>query len=821
MLSRRRDRSRASTVVLAVVLAAALAPLARPAAVRAAPPSGPIAEWTFDETTGSTAHDSASTHDGTLLGNPVWSPAGGHDGSGALVFDGAGDGVQVPTAAALEPGSVSVSLWMKGGLVANGQWSTIVQKGANACEAGSYGLLAYGLYDGDTPGLVQARVETSTTGNYAGTSSPGARIWDGQWHLIAWTFDSVANVGKLYVDGIASDTQVTPLLYGLPTASDLFIGHEPTDCGDTRDFEGSLDDVRIYDRALAASEITAQVGPISTETSVSVVNGGTAWGSFAMVNAEVTPAPVESTVVRIYDVTGGGHALVGVGGTSPSTGRAAIQVQTGPSGLDVGNYHVVAETAAIGPFQASTSGEATLFVEKISTNVAMLTANVGQVTPGGTVQLTGSVSGYTDGTATFYEDHGGGNLESLGTAPLEFSNGPYVAVLQTPALATGSHTFLMRTSETAHFTAEESNPFVVTAAEVQSVVILSVSDPRQAHHPLTLEAAVFTQNSTNPDPEPTGMVTFRDGATVLGTVDLAVTRAFVIASPTVGAHVYSAEYAGDGFYLPDTSDPAEITIVADTVDASGLAVQYTTFYPYKDGYRDTNAIKGTRLEPLSVAIKVYNPSNSVVRSASYARASGAYSYVWNGRNSLGAVLPAGKYRIVQTLTDAFGTKKSWTLYAYVSAKKLVTHSTYVTKYAYPPAASSDGGTGAGYYSSTSKYLKLVAGSDGFVLAGWQFALPSATVYKSLKFQVYAKSPASPFNQIGAQNFSWCALSSTWYADCFDHFLPIRSSTTAWYSTSLSPTYNRTGRTVRGMIAVEYGTVYVYKVRVYVSYATLQ
>jgi hypothetical protein len=87
--------------------------------------------------------------------------------------------------------------------------------------------------------------------------------------------------------------------------------------------------------------------------------------------------------------------------------------------------------------------------------------------------------------------------------------------------------------------------------------------------------------------------------------------------------------------------------------------------------------------------------------------------------------------------------------------------------------------------------------------------------------VYAKSPATVFNAIAGQNFSVCGLTTTWYVDCFDHWHGIGGSSTAWFSTSLSPTYNRIGRTVRGLIDVEYGTVYVYKVRVYVSYATLQ
>jgi hypothetical protein len=151
----------------------------------------------------------------------------------------------------------------------------------------------------------------------------------------------------------------------------------------------------------------------------------------------------------------------------------------------------------------------------------------------------------------------------------------------------------------------------------------------------------------------------------------------------------------------------------------------------------------------------------------------------------------------------------------------VTHSTYVTRYAYPPTAASQGGTGKGYYSATGKYLKLVPGVDGFVVAGWQFTLPSATVYKSLKFQAYVKGVRSTFNVIAGQNFKACPLSAGWNVGCFDHALGIGGSGTAWYSTTLSPTNNRSGRTARGLVLVQSSTVYVYKVRMYVVYQTLQ
>jgi hypothetical protein len=48
-----------------------------------------------------------------------------------------------------------------------------------------------------------------------------------------------------------------------------------------------------------------------------------------------------------------------------------------------------------------------------------------------------------------------------------------------------------------------------------------------------------------------------------------------------------------------------------------------------------------------------------------------------------------------------------------------------------------------------------------------------------------------------------------------------SGALAWTSVAASPTYDRYGRTVRGLVDASVGTVYVYKVRVKVTYATLQ
>ena len=91
--------------------------------------------------------------------------------------------------------------------------------------------------------------------------------------------------------------------------------------------------------------------------------------------------------------------------------------------------------------------------------------------------------------------------------------------------------------------------------------------------------------------------------------------------------------------------------------ASG--VNYGTFYPVKDNYRDTLKISGNRQEPIAVTIRIYNANNKRVALVTKSEATGAYSYSWNGRDGK-KLLPAGKYRIVQTLVDEAGTTRAVT-----------------------------------------------------------------------------------------------------------------------------------------------------------------
>jgi hypothetical protein len=288
-----------------------------------------------------------------------------------------------------------------------------------------------------------------------------------------------------------------------------------------------------------------------------------------------------------------------------------------------------------------------------------------------------------------------------------------------------------------------------------------------------------------------------------------------------GTYHYQATYSGNTVLAMSQSDIVELVIASDTVEAAAIGVSLGTFFPVKDGYRDTVRISGNRLEPISVTIRIYNASNKRVLLVTKPLATGTYGYTWNGRKA-GALLPAGRYRVVQKLTDAAGTSESITRYVTLSHKRLVTRTAYVTKAGDKIAA--HGTSGSGKLTHTAAGTLILSAGTGSASVGWQFKIPSALIYKSITFQVDASSLlAVPPTVIAIQNFNWCSKAYGWATSCFNRVKTIGNSSGAarWYSDKASVTANRSGQTVRGLIWVGHGKVSVYKVRVKVVYQILR
>jgi predicted outer membrane repeat protein len=210
------------------------------------PTQGLISHWAFDEGSGSTAYDSFGDNDGNLMGAPNWTTG---QVDGALSFDGVDDYVEVPDAPSLDGmDALTITAWIK--TDSSGDYMGVVSKyihssGDNLDD--SYCLLL------DPSGAV---IFQYNPGNIYVIKLSSPTVADGSWHHIVGVYTGTE--GSIYIDG-----NEVPLFrdYSDPGGSlnntDVQLTIGSSNNNGTLDFffQGTIDDVRIYDRALSAEEI--------------------------------------------------------------------------------------------------------------------------------------------------------------------------------------------------------------------------------------------------------------------------------------------------------------------------------------------------------------------------------------------------------------------------------------------------------------------------------------------------------------------------------------------------------------------------------------
>ena len=213
------------------------------------PPSGTegaVAWWKFDETEGTTAADSAANGlAGRLQGQTRWARGQGHSGN-ALALDGAGGFVDCGDAEQLDfREALTISAWFKVQRF-DKTWQTLVAKGAGAWRLQRH-------ENGDLLDFTVDGVEADKKKGRGWAEVVSKRpVADGQWHHVVSVYD-----GKrlaLYLDGTLENT--TPVTGRMAANNEpVLIGENPSKRG--RYFDGWLDDVRLYGRALSDKGIQA------------------------------------------------------------------------------------------------------------------------------------------------------------------------------------------------------------------------------------------------------------------------------------------------------------------------------------------------------------------------------------------------------------------------------------------------------------------------------------------------------------------------------------------------------------------------------------
>jgi carbohydrate esterase-like protein/concanavalin A-like lectin/glucanase superfamily protein/GDSL-like lipase/acylhydrolase family protein len=207
--------------------------------------AAPVAHWTLDETSGTTAYDYEGGNDGTLIGDSAWTTG---QVDGALYFDGDGDyvevagyngviGIQSRTCSAW----VNVDADAEGGVIVNwgqasgvdgGRWRFMLDSGSGALRVHVTGGRAI------------------ATTNVIGTG----------WRHVAVVFENdgdgdVSDV-RFYVDGVF-DPISSSLAMAVNTTYNQKVSIGAALDGSTPDkyFKGQIDDLRIYDRAFSDADV--------------------------------------------------------------------------------------------------------------------------------------------------------------------------------------------------------------------------------------------------------------------------------------------------------------------------------------------------------------------------------------------------------------------------------------------------------------------------------------------------------------------------------------------------------------------------------------
>jgi beta-glucanase (GH16 family) len=207
--------------------------------------AGLVVAFGFNEGTDASVNDASNSGNNGIVNGATWTNAGRY--GKALSFDGVNDAITVAEAPSLDlTTGMTIEAWVKP-VTLNG-WQTVIYKER---PDGAGTSLAWSLYSSDSTappalyGMLAGSVGANQWTHVMGASMLPLNTWS---HL-AGTFDGTAL--RLYVNGV--------LIRTLSLSGSLVVTPGPLRIGGHSSigqfFNGLIDEVRIYNRALSKSEI--------------------------------------------------------------------------------------------------------------------------------------------------------------------------------------------------------------------------------------------------------------------------------------------------------------------------------------------------------------------------------------------------------------------------------------------------------------------------------------------------------------------------------------------------------------------------------------
>ncbi len=212
---------------------------------------GPVAHWKFDERRGPTAFDSAGSSNGVLVGGATFAPSAGVAGGAINVSTSTNGCVNMGNILPFTGGvNFSICSWIKFATPGDPTGSRVfVGRHVSGIVAGYFNAVngsggCYGL-----PKKAWFYTSDSCGGETIGTTD----VNDGDWHFVVSTY-AAGKIEKIYVDGVEEGTKSPSVINAVGSAAfmvgGIIVGSTPTGL-----FEGLIDDVQVYNRALFPCEI--------------------------------------------------------------------------------------------------------------------------------------------------------------------------------------------------------------------------------------------------------------------------------------------------------------------------------------------------------------------------------------------------------------------------------------------------------------------------------------------------------------------------------------------------------------------------------------
>jgi hypothetical protein len=202
------------------------------------------------------SNPSNAQHDGVNMG-ATWlasSTGGSVTRTGVMSFnDEQTNGISVPDNAVFDGTNGTITFWMQSsGTDMNGNGSIGAALFSRATSSSTPGGTEFELVQGDTSGVLEFTAPNNVT-----SLTSAKNVSDNKWHFVALTFDQATNgFADLYIDGALDQSANNGgMAWTWPAGQPLTIGYSLDSTW--RAYNGNLDDVRYYNTALNATEISS------------------------------------------------------------------------------------------------------------------------------------------------------------------------------------------------------------------------------------------------------------------------------------------------------------------------------------------------------------------------------------------------------------------------------------------------------------------------------------------------------------------------------------------------------------------------------------